>query len=112
MHPIYWLVAAHFIGDYVLQTEYIAREKCKNWYVMSVHCFLYSAAVLATFIWTGLIGSYSGFLSAENVFFILYFSHAILDNLKCHIFPKKYAMFIDQAGHFLIIAILYGLITR
>lgn len=35
------LVACHLIGDYVLQSNYLAMNKGKNWYEMFVHCFLY-----------------------------------------------------------------------
>lgn len=36
------LLACHMIGDYVLQSDYIASTKGQNWWHMFVHCFLYA----------------------------------------------------------------------
>lgn len=38
---IIMLVMCHLIGDYVLQTNYIAQTKGENWYHLFVHCVLY-----------------------------------------------------------------------
>lgn len=34
-------VLCHLIGDYVLQSDFIAQTKGKNWYHLFVHCALY-----------------------------------------------------------------------
>ena len=35
------MVLCHLIGDYVLQVDFIAQTKGKNWYHLFVHCALY-----------------------------------------------------------------------
>lgn len=35
------LIFCHLIGDYVLQTDFIAKTKGTNWYHLFVHCVLY-----------------------------------------------------------------------
>ena len=35
------IVLCHLFGDYVLQCDFIASTKGKNWYHLFVHCALY-----------------------------------------------------------------------
>lgn len=35
------LVICHLIGDYVLQSDFLATTKGNNWYHLFVHCVLY-----------------------------------------------------------------------
>ena len=35
------VIMCHFVGDYSMQTEYMAREKGKDWYVLFAHCVCY-----------------------------------------------------------------------
>ena len=39
------LLAGHFVGDYGLQTGYMAQMKGKDWYVLTAHVITYTAAV-------------------------------------------------------------------
>lgn len=39
---LYKLIVCHFIGDYVLQIDFIAQTKGKNWWHLMAHCFLYT----------------------------------------------------------------------
>lgn len=34
-------VMCHMVGDYLFQTDFIAKTKGENWYHMIVHCVLY-----------------------------------------------------------------------
>lgn len=36
------LLYCHFVGDYVLQSDFIARTKGRNWWHLLVHSVLYS----------------------------------------------------------------------
>lgn len=38
---IWMLLVCHFVGDYVLQTDFIAQTKGKNWWHLFVHSTLY-----------------------------------------------------------------------
>jgi len=39
---VYVILACHFVGDYVLQIDFIAKTKGENWWHLFVHCVLYS----------------------------------------------------------------------
>ena len=105
------LVASHAIGDYALQSDYIAKEKAKSFYVLFIHVN----------IWTFIITSVSYFIGLNinmvNVLFILWIPHLIMDYLKAR--NKKFKelipnqsiqLFIDQSFHYIQL-ILFLLIT-
>ena len=75
-----WLIFAHFIGDWALQSERIAKEKANYWFVMFAHCV----------IWTGCICialEYLGVLNGWKIMF-LFFGHYICDYWKCRVYSK------------------------
>lgn len=41
MIEIFILVICHIVGDYFLQTDYMATNKGKDWYLLFVHCVCY-----------------------------------------------------------------------
>lgn len=43
------LILSHWIGDYVLQSNYIALEKGKSFYLLFVHCSLYCVPFVLIF---------------------------------------------------------------
>lgn len=49
INVLYTLIACHFIGDYVLQTDFLAKTKGNNFWHMIVHCFLYSVPFYVCF---------------------------------------------------------------
>ena len=50
---LYKLIACHFVGDYVLQNDFLAQTKGSNWWHLIVHCVLYTIpfAVMFGFDW-------------------------------------------------------------
>ena len=46
---LYKLIVCHFIGDYVLQIDFIAKSKGSNLWHMIAHCFLYSVPFAVSF---------------------------------------------------------------
>ena len=42
MYAVYLLVICHLIGDYVMQSDFLASTKGRNWYHLLVHALLYS----------------------------------------------------------------------
>ena len=42
------LLTAHFVGDFLLQNDWMALNKSKSWWVLTAHCFVYSVLVGAT----------------------------------------------------------------
>ena len=43
------IVLCHVVGDYLFQTDYMAREKGKDWYILFVHCACYCVPFVLVF---------------------------------------------------------------
>lgn len=84
------LTFCHLIGDYVLQSDFIAKTKGSNWYHLIVHCLLYC---LPFYILFGL----------DYRFYILLLSHIIIDTLKARYNKINYIA--DQTIHYLMLLI-------
>ena len=48
---IFLIVACHLMGDYLLQSNFLAMTKGENWYHLFVHCFLYTIPFYIAFGW-------------------------------------------------------------
>ncbi len=79
------LVLCHLIGDYVLQDDYLAQHKGRNWYVLFAHCVIYLVPFYCFF----------GFVWQLIPVFVLHF---IVDALKARY--KKIGIVIDQTIHY------------
>jgi len=80
------LIVCHLIGDYVLQSDFIANTKGSNWYHLFVHCVLYCVPFLIMY----------GLVWQLVVTFIL---HLIVDSLKARYKQISYVQ--DQLIHYL-----------
>lgn len=85
------IIMCHMIGDYVLQTDYMAREKANSPYVMIVHCVCYCVPFAVCF---GIDARLS----------FLFFTHFWIDYLKAKL--KAISLSADQLLHYFV-AILY-----
>ena len=86
---LFWLVVAHFVGDYGLQSDWVAKNKCKSWYVLTAH----------TFIWMGCIAlplTLFGTLNWQMV--VILSTHWVFDWAKCKGFTN---LLEDQITHFI-----------
>ena len=92
MKTIMELIICHLIGDYVLQSDYIARTKCENWYHMFVHCVLYIVPFWILY----------GF---NLCLLFLFIEHFIHDVLKSRYDKLSYVE--DQFSHYFAILIFY-----
>ena len=95
LERIIQLVMCHLVGDYVLQTDFIANSKGNNWYHLFVHCALY---VLPFYVTFGL--SYK--------ILILFATHILVDALKARYKKIDYAT--DQIAHYFTAFILYSVL--
>ena len=87
---LFILVICHLIGDYFLQSDFIAKTKGQNWYHLFVHCILY---VVPFYIAFGL----------DLRFVIIFISHVIIDALKARYHAISYLG--DQVIHYVIMII-------
>lgn len=89
---IIMLTLCHLVGDYVLQTSFIAETKGVNWYHLFVHCALYILpfVVVFGFVWQAII---------------IFAAHLVIDPLKAR--WKKINYWTDQTLHYLTMLIYF-----
>ena len=87
------IVLCHLVGDYVLQTDFIAKTKGENWYHLLVHCLLYIIPFRIVY-------------GADWRLVVLLVTHIIVDALKARY--KKITYTQDQIVHYVIAFLLYA----
>ena len=91
---IFKILFCHFLGDYVLQTDFLAKTKHENTWHLIAHCFLYTVPFYFVLGWSPII-----------VFMPIH--HYLTDLMKCR---KTISYPSDQISH-LLFALPYYLIT-
>lgn len=86
---IYKLMLCHFLGDYVLQTDFLAKTKGENWWHLIAHCVLYTAPFC--------------FIGLDWRIAVLFLSHIIIDSAKARYKKINYAS--DQLLHIAVMGI-------
>lgn len=84
---IFKILTSHMLGDYVLQSDFIARTKGENWYHLIVHSVLY---VLPFYLFFGF----------EFDLLLVGFAHFAIDAGKARFKQLTYAH--DQILHYMI----------
>ena len=92
LKAIYLIFACHFIGDYVLQTDFLAKTKGQNWWHLIAHCVLYTVPFAVAF-------------GIDWRLAVVLGSHLIIDSLKTRWNKISYAE--DQWWHLMIATGLY-----
>lgn len=87
---LFILVICHLIGDYFLQSDFIAKTKGRNWYHLFVHCILYVVPFCIAF-------------GLDLRLVIIFISHVIIDALKARYHAISYLG--DQVIHYVIMII-------
>lgn len=84
------IIILHWIADFVLQTDKMAKGKSKNWSDLLGHTFLYSCVWFAATIFGALILRYS--VNVIYYFFLITFIlHTITDYFTSRLNSKLYA---------------------
>lgn len=89
---IYAIAICHSLGDYFLQTNYLATNKSSDRYLLFIHCLLYTAP----------FSLYFGF---DFRIIILLALHYIIDSLKSRY--KKFGIVEDQILHYAVAILCY-----
>lgn len=79
------LVFCHLVGDYIFQSDYLAKTKGENWYHMLVRCVLYCLPFFLVFGLTWQL-------------LYIFALHFVTDNLKARYDEIDYAQ--DQIIHY------------
>jgi Protein of unknown function (DUF3307) len=69
-----WLLFAHFIGDWALQSNWMGQNKSKRWIIMFAHCMIYTGVIAIAL-------QYLGILEYWKLAFI-FLGHYIMDFVK------------------------------
>ena len=93
MSVLYKLMACHMLGDYVLQSDYLARTKGENWWHLLAHCITYTVPFALAF-------------GIDVRIAALFASHLIVDAQKARWNCIGYVQ--DQLSHIVTLAFLYG----
>ena len=80
------IILCHLVGDYVLQSDFIAQTKGKNWYHLFVHCALYIVPFYIVF----------GF---DERLWCIFLAHLWIDPLKAR--HNQLPYWLDQVLHYL-----------
>ena len=92
MASLYKLAACHMIGDYVLQTDYLAKTKGDNWWHLIAHCVTYTVPFAVAFGTDWRIAA-------------LLVTHFVIDALKARWHAIGYVH--DQISHMVVALALY-----
>lgn len=86
LNTLIMLIFCHLIGDYVLQSDFLAKTKGENWYHLFVHCTLYCVPFYILF---GLCWQLA----------FIFVVHLIVDPLKARYNKINYVQ--DQVAHYI-----------
>ncbi len=87
-----WLLFAHFIGDWALQNDFMAKYKADRPIVMVAHCMIWTACIC-------IAQEYISDLEHWMIYF-LFVGHLIADYIKCLAIDRKWwGIYLDQLWH-------------
>ncbi|HQY94479.1 MAG: DUF3307 domain-containing protein [Caldilinea sp.] len=109
-----WLIIGHFIGDWMFQNDWMARDKRGRWWSAQcvVHCLVY-AGILALVAWLG-SGRTLAIGQLSLIFCFILLTHWLIDgfNLAHHwgrIISQTQSDFVrivvDQTIHLLVLGV-------
>jgi hypothetical protein len=106
---LFFLILGHYVGDFALQSDRMARLKPTSRLVLTQHVAVYTLT-LAAFLWLGLWlnGSDQFFtLTTLVVMLLVYAEHWLQDLVKGWKFATgKQGFFLDQALHLAVIFLM------
>ena len=93
LEQLIWLIFAHFIADWALQSEWIAMNKGKYMEIMFAHSMIWTACICITL-------KYIGVFEISMIPFLLV-GHYIIDQWKCIATSKfpSWHLYVDQLWH-------------
>ena len=103
MENALWVLLGHYVCDYPLQSDFLAKTKGDYWYSLLVHSLIYGLGMALVFKFLGVFAIWKAI--------VLVLSHVVIDYKKSHAKNKELALttylYIDQVLHLVINFILY-----
>ncbi len=93
---LYTIIACHMLGDYALQSDFLAKTKGESLWHLLAHCVLYTVPFSVAF-------GFDWRISA------LFASHVLIDMMKARMHVIGYAA--DQVAHLVVLCALFGVIA-
>ena len=81
------LIFIHFIADWALQSEWVAINKGKYWFVMFAHCIIWTGCIYFGLIFFDIkVNLYNPVPMWKLLF--LFIGHYLVDLWKCRVYKK------------------------
>lgn len=87
-------IMCHMVGDYFMQTDYMAKEKGKDWYVLFAHCVCYCVPFAVVY-------------GCNSKILLLFITHFAADAVKARY--HSLSLCEDQLSHLWVAFVLYVL---
>jgi len=96
------MLTLHVIGDYALQSDFLASQKGKNFFLLFIHAWIWSGILYGGLFFLG--------LATPVKFLFLLSGHMVIDKIKCMQRDKGKALtihlYLDQLAHIVQISIV------
>ena len=102
MDPIMYLLLGHFVGDFALQSDYMAQKKTNSKKTLTLHVLVYVLVIAAVLLLHSLATGTDRFFSwtVLGLLVLVYVVHWLQDYLKGHVLPRtKQMYYLDQILH-------------
>ena len=120
MNLFNWLLLGHLVGDWMLQNDWMARNKQQHWFnpAILVHCAVYTGALLTTLWWGGHADPAPPYLLFTAIVFL---SHWLIDAGRLAVRWARWLhqsrvhfvqLMVDQTMHVIILAVLVELLLK
>ena len=85
-HALLGLLVAHWLGDFVLQSDWMAQRKSREWSALAIHVAVYALTLLGWMLLMGLLGA-SLLAPADCVLFVAanYVCHFLTDAVTARV---------------------------
>jgi hypothetical protein len=87
MTPLLVMLTLHFIGDFLLQSDWMALNKSKNWDALSQHVLVYALTIGVGFGWYTSLD----FTTAVDMTCLVFTMHILTDAITSRITARLYA---------------------
>lgn len=109
MDLIMYLLLGHFLGDFALQSDCMAKKKTNSKKTLSFHVVIYTLIITGVLLLHSLV-THSGYFFSWTILvlmILLFLAHWGQDYLKGHVLPKTKQMFyLDQILHLSLLYVL------
>jgi hypothetical protein len=108
MDLMIFLLLGHYVGDFGLQTDHMAKYKSSSPSVLTLHVFVYSVTISIAFLFYWLLEGFSQPPSVNlliTLFIIMFITHWAQDFSKSRMPDSRQLFYLDQSFHMFLLVI-------